>query len=65
MEIKQEKELILSFILLPFIRREVEIDNKNVFGNENIKLRIINLEYDYKEKFTQNHFSIGSVILIS
>ncbi len=38
------------------------MDNKNVFMNENIKLFIINSEYDYKEKFTQNHFSIGSVI---
>ncbi|AOA56250.1 Putative uncharacterized protein YvcB [Bacillus subtilis] len=25
--------------------------NKNVFENENVKLRLIDLEYDYKQKF--------------
>lgn len=28
--------------------------NKNIFENENIKLRIINLEYSYKQKFASS-----------
>ncbi|KAF1680610.1 DUF6792 domain-containing protein [Bacillus sp. SKDU12] len=31
------------------------MDNKNVFANENVKLRLINLEYAYKEKFASNN----------
>lgn len=31
------------------------MDNKNVFVNENVKLRLINLEYAYKEKFASNN----------
>ncbi|APH66325.1 DUF6792 domain-containing protein [Bacillus sp. LR_5] len=27
------------------------MENKNIFENENVKLRLINLEYDYKERF--------------
>ncbi len=27
------------------------MENKNVFENENVKLRLIDLEYDYKQKF--------------
>ncbi|AWX22991.1 hypothetical protein CXF51_19550 [Bacillus subtilis subsp. subtilis] len=31
------------------------MENKNVFANENVKLRLINLEYAYKEKFASNN----------
>lgn len=31
------------------------MENNNVFGNENVKLRLINLEYAYKEKFASNN----------
>ncbi|MFB4365965.1 hypothetical protein, partial [Bacillus sp. LR_6] len=30
------------------------MENKNIFENENVKLRLIDLEYDYKEKFASN-----------
>ncbi|WP_339178380.1 DUF6792 domain-containing protein [Bacillus sp. FSL R5-0560] len=30
------------------------MDNNNIFENENVKLRIINLEYAYKEEFASN-----------
>ncbi|MEC1487944.1 DUF6792 domain-containing protein [Bacillus subtilis] len=29
--------------------------NYNIFSNENVKLRLINLEYDYKKKFASNN----------
>ncbi|MDU0155257.1 DUF6792 domain-containing protein [Bacillus cabrialesii] len=29
--------------------------NNNIFSNENVKLRLINLEYDYKKKFASNN----------
>lgn len=30
------------------------MENKNIFENENVKLRLINLEYDYKERFASD-----------
>lgn len=30
------------------------MENKNIFENENVKLRLIDLEYDYKEKFASD-----------
>lgn len=30
------------------------MENKNIFENENVRLRLIDLEYDYKEKFASN-----------
>ncbi|XBO86465.1 hypothetical protein AAGG52_01885 [Bacillus licheniformis] len=29
--------------------------NKNIFENENVKLRLINLEYSYKERFASEN----------
>ncbi len=48
---KNKVEKLINSITFLIDKRRNKMENKNVFENENVKLRLIDLEYDYKQKF--------------